>query len=142
MGWTNKIRDTPTGFIQIWSLWRHCCCRYGWYPLGVSLIVSAACLLDLYSSGSCDFIQVNIGFVPSNIGWNQSTANVGLFLYQAGEGDGDSLVETVGDGCRRYSEDFETQFINGDRTWQVARIMGMIAAISGLTVSVSGSDMY
>lgn len=99
-------------------------------------MVSAACALDLYSFVSCDFLEINIGFNPSNTGWNQSTANVGLFYYETGE-LGEKFGDNLAPGCVSYSDAFEEQFINGDRTWQATRVMGMITAISGMISVVS-----
>lgn len=136
MSWPSK---GTSGVTHIWKFWRHCCFRYGWYPLLVALVVSAACALDLYSFVSCQFLQINIGFNPSNSGWNQSTANVGIFFYETG-----ALAEKFGDnlapGCQMYSDAFEQQFIDGDKTWQASRIMGMISAISGLLAAVSATE--
>jgi len=36
------------------------------------------------------------------------------------------------EGCRQYPEDFEGVFIEGDRTWQVARIMSFISGGSSI----------
>jgi hypothetical protein len=93
-------------------------------------------LLDLYSSFSCEFLQVNVGFNPSNMGWNQSTANIGIFFYEAGSLDtqfGDNIVP----GCVRYSDEFEQQFVDGDKTWTATQIMAMIAAVAGMIAAVS-----
>lgn len=78
---------------------------------------------------------MNVGFNPSNTGWNQSTANIGIFYYEAGSLDkqfGDNFV----DGCVRYSDDFEQQFIDGDKTWTATQIMALIAAIAGMVAAV------
>jgi hypothetical protein len=137
MAWPSK--SGTSGFTQIWKFWRHCCCRYGWYPLLVAIVVSAACALDLYSFVSCEFLQINIGFNPLNTGWNQSTANVGLFYYETGAVGGE-FGDNLAPGCVRFSDAFEQQFIDGDRTWQASRVMGMISAISGMLSTVSAAE--
>lgn len=129
---------TPSGLTHTWRLWRHCCCRYGWYPLLVAPIVTAGCLLSLLSSAGCDFLEVKIGFTPSNEAWNQSTAEMGLFFYQSGEPESNKYREALVDGCRYYSDEFTAAFIDEDRTWKVATIMAYISGISSLVATVSG----
>jgi len=129
-----------SGFVQVWKLWRHCCCRYGFSPLIVAPIVTASCLLDLYSSYDCEFITVEIGFTPSNPSWNHSKATLGLFQYQSGfvEDSKDILsLEVLTEGCRIYPEDFESVFIEGDRTWQVGRIMSFISGGSSIIAALT-----
>lgn len=126
MAWSNHRRmeiKPPSGLTLTWRLWRHCCCRYGFYPLLVAPIVTSGCLLSLYSSAGCDFLRVNIGFTPSNAAWNQSTAELGLFYYQSGIPDENTYKSALLDGCRPYREQFNTDFIEDDRTWKVAKIM-------------------
>jgi len=135
MAWTGKTSHSPTGWSQIWKFGRHCCCRYGWWPLFVAIVCTAALLLDLYTSFSCDLLQVNVGFIPSNTGWNQSIANIGIFFHQSEslrEEFGDNIVE----GCVRYSDEFEQQFIDGDKTWTATQIMALIAGIAGMIAAV------
>jgi hypothetical protein len=89
----------------------------------------------LYSSFSCEFLQVNVGFNPSNVGWNQSTVNIGIFFFESESLDeefGDNVVE----GCVRFSDSFEQQFIKGDKTWTATQIMALVAAISGMIATV------
>jgi hypothetical protein len=137
MSWPSK--SGTSGFTQIWKLWRRCCFRYGWYPFLVALVVSAACALDLYSFVSCQFLQINIGFNPSNIGWNQSTANVGIFYYETDSPDG-KFGDDLAPGCQQYSDAFEQQFIDGDKTWQASRVFAMISAISSMLAAVSATE--
>jgi hypothetical protein len=127
---------TGSGLTLTWRLWRHCCCRYGWYPLLVAPVVTAGCLLSLYSSAGCDFIRVNVGFTPSNEAWNKSTAELGLFFYQSGEPDMNKYRESLIDGCKWYEDAFNEDFIQDDRTWNVARVMSYISAISSTLAMV------
>ena len=113
---------TSSGITVSWRLWRHCCCRYGWYPLLIAPIISAGCFLSLYSAGGCDFVRVNVGFTPSNDSWNSSTAELGLFFYQSGIKDKNKYRAAFLDGCRQYTDDFTDEFIQDDRTWKVARV--------------------
>lgn len=125
-----------SGLTYTWRLWRHCCCRYGWYPLTIAPLVTAGCFLSLYSSAGCDFVRVNVGFTPSNTGWNQSTAQLGLFLYQSGESEINQYREFFVDGCRWYDEEFSNEFIDNDRTWLVSRIMSYISGGAGIAAMV------
>lgn len=132
-----KVRQRRSGFAYSWKLWRHCCCRYGKYPLLVAPIVTAGCLFSLYASVGCDFLQVNVGFSPSNDSWNESTAELGLFLYQSGEAETNKYREALLDGCRWYEDDFTEEFIEDDRTWNVARIMAYISGGASIVATVS-----
>eukprot|EP00957_Ditylum_brightwellii_P198484 15127310-Ditylum_brightwellii.AAC.1 len=122
----------PTGITEAWRLWRHCLCRYGGYPLLVAPIVTLGCLLELYSSTSCDFIHLDIGFTPSNEAWSEANANLGLFMFKDSEQMDVGLKAAFNDGCVSYSGDFKEFFIDGDRTWLVSRIMAIIAGSAAL----------
>lgn len=120
-----------------WRLWRNCCCRYGWYPLLVAPLVTAACILSLYSAGGCDFVRVNVGFTPTNVAWNQTEQiQVGLFLYQSGQPDSNRYRAAFLEGCREYSDEFVDSFVEDDRTWMVARIMAYVAGGASVVASV------
>lgn len=41
------------------------------------------------------------------------------------------------EGCREYSDEFHSYFIAGDRTWEVARIMGFVSGIAATVATVS-----
>ena len=127
---------TPSGLMHSWRLWRLCCCRYGWYPLLVAPIITVGCLFSLYSAAGCDFIRVDVGFTPSNTGWNSSTLELGLFRYQSGEEDTNKYYATFLDGCRPYTEEFLDEFVDDDRTWRVAQIMAYVAAGGSLLATV------
>ena len=99
--------------------------------------MTAGCLLSLYSSFGCRFIELSVGFTPSNQAWNQSEAQLGLFyMYTGNEGD-NKYADTIWEGCEWYSDSFELAFIKGDRTWKVARIMALISGAAGITATVS-----
>ena len=128
----------PTGLDYTWRLWRHCCCRYGWYPLVLAPLVTTGCMLSIYSAYGCNFILVEIGFLPSNGSWNESSsAQFGLFSYQSGQPETNKYREAFLDGCREYPDRFSDIFIDGDRTWKVARVMASISGIACLVGAVS-----
>lgn len=133
------------------SKWRQCCCRYGWYPLLVAPFVTAGCVTSLYSAAGCDFLRLDVGFVPSNGAWNENTIDLGLFLYRGGDeepqqhqqqqvGGTNLFQETFVEGCRGYSDEFVDSFIDGDRTWRVSRIMAYIAGGASILATVSDDD--
>jgi hypothetical protein len=138
-------RRMPTSRLKVtttWQLWRHSCCRYGWYPLLVAPLITAGCVLSLFSTSGCDFLQVNVGFMPSNTVWNESSIDLGLFLYQSGDVDASSYSISYLDGCRHYSDEFQQSFIDGDRTWRVARIMAYVACGASVLTTVSVITIY
>ena len=128
----------PTGLEYTWRFWRHCCCRYGSYPLALAPLVTIGCLLSIYSAFGCNFVLVEIGFLPSNGSWNESSsAQFGLFSYQSGQPETNIYRETLLDGCREYPDRFSDIFIDGDRTWKVARVMASVSGIASLVGAVS-----
>jgi len=127
----------PSGLQHSWRLWRHCCCRYGWYPLLVSLIVTIGAFFSLYSTIGCDFIRVDIGFTPANTGWNSSQVNLGLFLYQSEKEDTNKYFSFFLGGCRLYTEEFIDEFIDDDRTFFVAQIMAFVAAGASILATIT-----
>ena len=130
-------KKNVSGFTYTWRLWRHCCCRYGWYPLLIAPLATAGCLLSVLSSAGCDFIRVNVGFTPSNDAWNQSTAEFGIFMYQSGESDNnDDFRKAFIEGCRWYTDDFNSEFVESDRTWKTTVLMGYISGISSMVATV------
>jgi hypothetical protein len=129
-------KRSSSGCTHTWSLWRHCCCRYGLYPLVVAPLATVGCLFSIYSSSGCDFIRVNVGFTPSNDAWNQSEAEFGIFTYQSGEIDDNKYRSALIDGCRWYQDEFTEEFIDDDQTWKVTQIMAYISAISSVIATV------
>jgi hypothetical protein len=119
-----------------WRLWRNCCCRYGWYPVLIAPIITSGCLLSLYSSFGCDFVRLEVGFTPSNQAWNQSSADLGLFYMYTGYESDNKFEQNLLQGCSWYTDSFDYSFIDGDRTWKVARIMALISGAAGITATV------
>jgi len=132
-----SVKKGLSGLEHSWRLWRYCCCRYGWYPLLVSLIVTIGFFFSLYSAAGCDFIRVDIGFTPANTGWNSSTAELGLFLYQSGEEDTNKYFSFFLGGCRLYTEEFLDEFVDDDRTFFVSRIMAYVAIGASILATIT-----
>lgn len=133
------LDESAPGWIGIWRLWRHCLCRFGWYPLFVAPLVTCACLLDVYSSTGCDFVRMDVGFAPANDVFfgsggprSSSRAQLGLFSFDSREDDADRYKRWFNNGCRSYSAGFESAFVSSDRTWHVARVMAYVSGISSL----------
>lgn len=131
-----KPHRSPTFCQRTWKIFRHCCCTSGWYPAVVAPIITTACVLSLYSSAGCDFIDLSVGFEPSNAIWNQSTANLGFFFYteknEALRTGISKYREIFHEGCLWYDYDFEEAIILRDRTWRAGRIIAMIAGSASL----------
>ncbi|KAL9188751.1 hypothetical protein ACHAXT_007129 [Thalassiosira profunda] len=133
MGGVNiDLKPASPGWVEVWKLYRHCCCRFGWYPLLLAPLVTCACLLDLYSSTGCDFIRMDIGFVPANGVWEDSRAQLGLFSFDSHEDDANKWKRSFNNGCQAYSPAFENTFIKEDQTWHTSRIFAYMSGISSL----------
>jgi hypothetical protein len=130
----NASYDAPRGIRACWRSWRHCMCTTGWYPVAVAPMITIGFLLSLYSSAGCEFIDLHVGFTPSNAAWNQSQANLGLFYLRdnSAASETNSKMDFLHDGCVWYSDTFQGSVIEQDRTWRVARYMAMIAVATSL----------
>ncbi|KAL7541667.1 hypothetical protein ACHAWF_006991 [Thalassiosira exigua] len=120
------------GYIACWTLWRHCLCRFGWYPLLVAPLVTCACLLDVCASTGCDFIRMDIGFDPRNDVWGDSRAQLGLFSFDSRERERNKWKRSFHDGCRTYSEAFDASFVGNDQAWRISRIMAYVSGVASL----------
>jgi len=56
-------------------------------------------------------------------------------MYTGKQG-GNKYADTLLEGCEWYPDNFEFFFIEGDRTWKVARIMALISGAAGITATV------
>lgn len=128
-----KLTDEiAPGLTDVWKLWRHCLCRFGWYPIFVAPLITCAAFMDLYSSSGCDFIRLDIGFVPVNEVWPGPTAHLGLFGYDTFEVNSNRWKRSFNNGCQAYSPNFESAYIGADQTWQITRIMAYISGCASL----------
>ena len=124
-----------------WKVWRHYLCTAGWFPVFVAPIVTTGFLLSAYSSAGCHFIDLNVGFTPNNVAWNQSHADLGLFYYY--DNSTEALVsdnkyrQTLHEGCVWYTDEFNDAIVSKDRTWKVARVMAYIAVAGSLLATLS-----
>jgi hypothetical protein len=94
----------------------------------VAAIVTAACLLDLYSSMSCEFLQVS---VKTDDGSDRGSAFIGIYLRQTGAFESGTFGEYLAEGCQPYSSLFVQNVIQEDRVWQATRYLGIISILSG-----------
>lgn len=149
-----KVKKHNTGLRDTWKLWRHCMCRHGWYPLIVAPFITAAGLLDIYSSLDCKFIHVKVGFDPANEEWSEPTGDLSFWSYHSGKFDPTSKMnlsnttqtqsltnQFVLPGCTAYSNEFKEYFVQGDRAWAAAKIMAMSSGIASLTAIVSAHKL-
>ncbi|EEC42862.1 predicted protein [Phaeodactylum tricornutum CCAP 1055/1] len=121
-----------------WQTGRVCCCRYGLYPLLVASFLTTGALLSLYNAAGCDFVDIQVGFTPSNSAWNQSQASLGIWYYQTDAPSNYSTYrEKLQEGCQRYTQAFEESFVDGDRTWIVARVMATISACCSIVATLT-----
>jgi hypothetical protein len=135
--WTSSSSNLSP-YQRCWKSARYFCCRFGSYPLFVAPIATVAWLLSLYSTLGCQSIELEVGFTPSNLAWNESHAGLGLWHYQSDTPATDgSFISGLYDNCQWYSEDFSSQFIEKDRTWKVARIMAMISGIGSFCACIT-----
>ena len=137
---TKKLRDNrvPSGMRSAWKLWRHCCCRNGFYPLIVAPFITASFLLDVFCTLGCGFITLDVGFKPINEAWDDQRLEFGLFNYQTGISDvnSNSYMNNFHPGCEVFDDLFKEFFVVGDKTWIMAQIMGIVSACAGCIATV------
>lgn len=127
-----------------WSLWRHCCCRYGKIPVPIMLFTSCGTILTLLTTFSCNFLKVDIGFEPSNNEWGEETLHVGPWYYRIGANEVSTDAEGLNsfidgfrrDSCSGYTNELKASFIDSDSVWQFARVSLLIGAISAIVATV------
>lgn len=113
--------------------WRWCC-RYGWYPVLVASSITAACLLDILSSMSCEFLKVH---VDNDTGESRGSVYIGIYFHQMGGFEDGQFGEYLAEGCQQYSDEFEANIIEGDRMWQATRYVGILSATTGIIAAVT-----
>jgi hypothetical protein len=125
--------------VAPWRLCRACCCRYGIFPILVIPIVSLGCVLSVYSSTGCQFVDMEVGFQPVNEGWEATAPySFGALFYRNASVPHDSMYrETLHSGCHAYSDEMYNNFIAGDVTFKMIQIMAMISIGSSSLAMVS-----
>eukprot|EP00527_Entomoneis_sp_CCMP2396_P009272 CAMPEP_0198138322 /NCGR_PEP_ID=MMETSP1443-20131203/1725_1 /TAXON_ID=186043 /ORGANISM="Entomoneis sp., Strain CCMP2396" /LENGTH=439 /DNA_ID=CAMNT_0043800041 /DNA_START=318 /DNA_END=1634 /DNA_ORIENTATION=+ len=141
----SESKGNTSPAVQCWMYGRYCCFRFGLYPLAVAPVLTAACLLSLYSTTGCKFVDVDLGFEPKpNEAWNVSSTSLGFYygnmpgqqLDSGGNKFDPALLDKVHDECNWYPDAFENNYIDNDRTWKVARIMALISAGGSLLSAI------
>ncbi len=129
----NHNRGLPSGLNMAWKLWRHCCCRNGFYPLIVAPFITASFFLDVYCTVGCGFVNLDVGFQPMNDAWSKQKMEFGLFHYQSGEQNvhTNSLMNSFHPGCTPFDSTFKEFFVEGDKTWVMSQIMGIVSGSAG-----------
>ena len=114
---------TETSFCTIVS-WRRFIL---FYPIVLSPVLTISFLLSMFSSLSCNFIKIEVGFPPLNA--HVQTESL-------------SLCPLVGEylgGCYLYPDDFKNAYISNDENWYYARLASIISMVSGFLCFVSAS---
>lgn len=95
-------------------------------------IVTFGCFLSLYSSFGCKFVDVDIGFQPTNEGFSASEPYYfGPLFYHNESVVHDSMYrESLHTGCVAYPDNFYESFLKGDRTFKMIRVMTLISCVS------------
>jgi hypothetical protein len=122
--------NMPSGFRIVWNLWRHCLFRNGFYPLIVAPFVTAAFILDIYSSTGCRFMHLDVGNDASITVWNLTEVDLGIFYYRDVKDfptrnlDWNFLhYPSTSVTCKPYdSSPFMELFPKGDRIWKVRHL--------------------
>lgn len=102
----------------------------------IAPLITAGLILSLYSTIGCQFVELDVGFTPTNSAYNNSSEmDFGLYYFYNSETKG-PLDNPFGilRHCVPYSDTFETAIVSKDRTWKVARIIALIA-VSGSMLS-------
>ena len=97
-----------------------------WLPFLVSLFSTIRFLLSTTSSLSCQFIKIDVGFIPSNVKFVSSTIDIGPWAYSRGK-------------CLAYPEDFTKVFIHKHASWGAARVAAVVNMILGFIVFLTAA---
>mmetsp|Transcript_48914 Transcript_48914/g.72692 ORF Transcript_48914/g.72692 Transcript_48914/m.72692 type:complete len:385 (+) Transcript_48914:435-1589(+) len=125
--------------------------RSGWYSNVITFLMTASLTFSLLSSFDCQFVQVNIGFVPQNDGqtmiatssssdtvrvglWSCEVFNSGLCVYFS---DANQLGNDVFVKSAEYENPYSKLLLNGDTGWIVSRFSAIVGASFGLIAVVS-----
>ena len=86
-------------------------------------------------------MKLDVGFEPMNDAWDRQTIEFGLFNYQSGVGGAHqtSYMNTLHPGCIGYADLFKEYFLEGDKTWIMAQIMGIVSGCAGCIATVCNS---
>ena len=97
-----------------------------WLPFFVVTLSTVRFLLSTTSSLGCNFIEIDIGFVPKNIKIATSTVKIGPWAYERGK-------------CLSYPHNFSKIFIQNERAWEAARMASIVNITLGFIVFITAS---
>eukprot|EP00979_Chaetoceros_neogracilis_P003418 scaffold592_cov272-Chaetoceros_neogracile.AAC.29 len=97
-----------------------------WLPFLVVILTTARFLLSTTSSLGCNFIEIDIGFVPQNIKFTTSKVRIGPWAYDRGK-------------CLSYPHNFSEVFIHHEKSWNAARIASIVNITLGFVVFITAS---
>ena len=112
-------------------------CRFGWHPRILTFFITASLGLSIMSSLDCQFLVMDLGFVP--VHYYSDELGFGLWSYAAPGGRCLTYKESrqaaggIFDGDNIYSN----VLMNNDTNWSIARIIAIVGIIFGAIALVS-----
>jgi len=97
-----------------------------WLPFFVATMSTARFVLSTTSALGCNFVEIDIGFVPKNIQFNASKVKIGPWAYERGK-------------CLSYPENFVKMFIEGEKSWKASRVASIVNISLGFVVFIMAS---
>jgi len=112
-------------------------CRFGWHPRILAFFVTAALGLSITSSLDCNFLVIDLGFIPPD--YYSEALGFGLWSYTAPGGRCLSYKESSqSSGKFSVGDDLYSNFIlNGDVKWTVSRLLAMVTSVFGVVSLIS-----
>ena len=89
-----------------------------------AILLTVALLLSTYVVLGCNFITVNVGFVPENLAV-EPTFDLGLWSYPP------SATGEKGSQCLKYPDAFTKEYVTWDGRWVFARSSSLLVILLG-----------
>jgi len=110
----------------------------------ILLFTMCGTILTWLTTFSCNFLEIDIGFEPSNNEWGEAKLSIGPWYYKTGANEELSGAEGLNsfidgfrrDSCSGYTDELKSSFIDSDSVWQFARVSLLIGGISALVATV------
>jgi hypothetical protein len=117
--------------------------RFRYRKCVVAALLTLAFMLSLLSNLDCTFVNVDVGFVPSNIydpSSNASEYGIGLWTIEEADSDGLCILPLyVEDNISLTTDDdlYLSFLMSSDDVFTSARFIAFIGCFFGITVVVS-----